>query len=368
MNFSLRGIFAHMHSPAPKEAPADFDADAFNRAMTDRLDAGAVNYPEVFDALGDLGRNMPKVSIMVRARMMGILSDDLDALRDGRLHPEFGARKRHELEGQLIEAGQFMAVHSQVPDDIVEGFHDLAETIVLDIELHNDRQLARGVPLANGDTPFAGEEVCTTLDYFNACIADRFRVSKGFEAIIVDDASKGYGSAGFNNEKELHELEANIRYVKTLRDLPKIAATSMHEGMHMVIKDSEAKFYEDPEGWRHRDPSFYIMMRVCSRNFYTTKDPTYRRLPEEVLAERVGIRFAMRLNEALDCKIPRDEFMAIVASTIPHKSVFADVERTWEEAFGAPTPAPASETAPPEQAKNVIGRIRYVASVLKNNF
>jgi hypothetical protein len=317
--------FAEQPAPAERPAVPLSAVQLFERDMTASLDAGLLTGDDVIDAVHAYTQthseqHLQLVDPLVKARMMGVLSREIDAL------PEKDTAEDKAYYDSLVKTGQTLAVHTQVPENTVALYHKVVDKMVADVDAMAHRQ-SRQAGILDGQTPAEGADLKEAITFLNDMIAKRFDVRTGVSTVVVSDpASKNRGMARWNEERAMFEVESNVADIKTVRDLPLLGIILAHEGVHHSLNQANRNI-PDPEKVLKHDPDLYTLLRVCDRNFYTSeRQAVYRRHPEEILAHRIGMRFGLGLNDALKSGLTRADFEPY-ANSFPDRRVYGELER-----------------------------------------
>lgn len=280
---------------------------AFEQSLNALFDEGACDVYQVVDAIAQTDDALlVALDPMLKSRMMGVLSEEFSAFsRNAMRQTNAGER---EFARTIRKTGQRIAIHTPVPMSVVKRFYALENQFAERVrdELATAKQNGYVLDL---EMPVNDQSLKEAALYFNGLLSEIYQHAFETQTVVVNDPkSKTMGSAGFDAAMNKLVIESNIAGTKTMGDLPALIGTLGHENIHSVVASfwNQPKF--DPEYYRHTNPDFYMMMRICDRNFYSLEKDVYRRHPEEIFAERLGMRLGVVMSRLMGKPRLKDEF------------------------------------------------------------
>lgn len=324
----IKDLFRFSWTGSPPLAPEGPDplAAQAQRDVTQMLDEGLLDSDYIIDTLmthnGDL---MQQFEPMVKCRMLGVLSQEIEAIEKDAALAKDGPAQKHRQS--MIRAGYHLAISTPIPEAIVERMRIHEDAFIAEFEAWVKEASAGRSYRASDPMPLQHLQVIARE--LNDMFAKHFGTTCGVETRVYDDpANKEFGAAGWDEDKQKVIIECNAAKIKTLKDLPFVMVTLGHEGVH-GIKNYLWNKHGDAEQFRNTHPDLYMFMRLTDQRFYSSENQkVYRKHPEETLAERIGLRLGARTAHALGFKLEVKEF-ARSAKLFPTKEVISELAKLF---------------------------------------
>ena len=264
----------------------DVYGHGLNAVMTDLLSAEKTHADIARVLLSADDVTLRKTDTLLKARVLHKLSDGIAQL-------ESEARR---VPAKLYKAGDKLVRQTPLPD--------MAGGQMRDFETEMVERVAELFPV---DTFMFSNQAISQKEAVSFCrdfvdhFADVYGIERGIAFRPLAPENKGFcGQAYWDPAEGIAVVEADLDKNITQSEMIKLVVTLGHECVHAALNTMQYGTQSRwDEAWKTQ-PDAFIFHAVTDRRFYTSADrDKYENHPEEVFAERVGLRLGVLVAQHL---------------------------------------------------------------------
>ncbi len=264
---------------------------------------------------------LKKADPLLKARVLQRLSAEI-----GRLEAS-----SQRIPAKLRRAGYKLVRQTQMP-----------ESVATRMRAFEDEMVERTADLFPATTFLQPDQKVSQKDAVQFCrdfvdhFADVYGIERGiaFRPLEPENAAL-HGQVYWDEGEGIAVVQAKLTKSLTRRGLALLVVTLGHECVHAA---ANTMHYGGSGSWervRDTQPEAYVFHAVTDSRFYTSEDrEIHRNHPEEVLAERVGLRLGVQIAQTLGITPDLESMAQETLGVIPR----AEVVRELASLYRAPTP------------------------------